>query len=162
MSPPIYLVASGDLRLSANQVCWAAQAGMEAAIAKALAAEDRQLKRAHRYDESKKHGFIDSQRKGIEVFRDIPPDAPLIVAEAVWQYSHHVLAGLSTHRGPILTVANWSGQWPGLVGLLNLNASLTKQGVCYSSLWSEDFTDDFFKAGLKEWLATGKVTHDTS
>lgn len=159
---PIYLVASGDLRLSANQVCWAAQAGMEAAIEKALAAEGRQVKRAHPYNAAEKHGFIDSQRKGIDVFRDIPPDAPLIVAEAVWQYSHHVLAGLSTHRGPILTVANWSGQWPGLVGLLNLNASLTKQGVNYSSLWSEDFTDDFFKAGLKEWLATGKVTHDTS
>ena len=32
-------------------------------------------------------------------------------------------------QGPILTVANWSGQWPGLVGLLNLNASLTKMGI---------------------------------
>ena len=27
----------------------------------------------------------------MEVFRQIPPDAPLIVVEAVWQYSHHVL-----------------------------------------------------------------------
>ena len=45
----------------------------------------------------------------MEVFRDIDPDAPLIVAEAVWQYSHHVLHGLITHRGPILTVANWCG-----------------------------------------------------
>lgn len=163
MTPtPIYLVASGDLRLSANQVCWPAQAAMETAIERALAAEGRQIKRAHPFDAAEKHGFIDSQRMGIEVFRDIPPDAPLIVAEAVWQYSHHVLAGLSTHRGPILTVANWSGQWPGLVGLLNLNASLTKAGVNYSSLWSEDFSDAFFKAGLREWLATGRVTHDTS
>jgi len=162
MSAPIYLVASGDLRLSANQVCWAAQAAMEASIEKALAAQGRQVKRAHAYDSSKKHGFIDSQRMGIEVFRNIPADAPLIVAEAVWQYSHHVLAGLTTHRGPILTVANWSGQWPGLVGLLNLNASLTKAGVDYSSLWSEDFTDAYFKTGLHEWLATGRVTHDTS
>ena len=37
-------------------------------------------------------------------------------------------------------MANWSGQWPGLVGMLNLNASLTKAGVTYSTLWSEDFT----------------------
>ena len=43
-------------------------------------------------------------------------DAPLVVVEAVWQYSHHLLHGLYTHRGPILTVANWSGEWPGLVG----------------------------------------------
>jgi hypothetical protein len=161
-SKTIYLVASGDLRLSANQVCWPAQAAMETAIEKALASEGWKVQRAHRYDSAAKHGFIDSQHRGIEVFRDISAHAPLIVAEAVWQYSHHVLAGLSTHRGPILTVANWSGQWPGLVGLLNLNASLTKAGVRYSSLWSEDFTDAFFKAGLREWLETGRVTHDTS
>jgi hypothetical protein len=103
MSQPIYLVASGDLRLSANQTCWPAQKAMEEALAAAFKAEGRIIKRAHPYDAKKKHGFITSQREGIEVFRSIPPDAPLIVAEAVWQYSHHVLAGLTTHRGPILT-----------------------------------------------------------
>jgi hypothetical protein len=50
-------------------------------------------------------------------------------------------------------VANWSGEWPGLVGMLNLNASLTKAGVAYSSLWSADFTDEFFLTGLRRWLA---------
>ncbi|MBM4074940.1 MAG: fucose isomerase [Planctomycetes bacterium] len=158
----VYLVVSGDLRLSANRVCWPAQQAMEADIEKALAAAGWKVKRAHAFDATKGHGFIDSQRMGIEVFKNIPSSAPLIVAEAVWQYSHHVLAGLTTHEGPILTVANWSGQWPGLVGLLNLNASLTKAGVCYSTLWSENFTDEFFKSGLNEWLTTGKVTHDTS
>ncbi len=106
------------------------------------------IRRAHPFDAAKGHGFIDSQKYGMEVFRTIPPDAPLIVAEAVWQYTHHVLPGLLTHKGPILTVANWSGTWPGLVGMLNLNASLTKAGVPFSSLWSEDFTDDFFLQGL--------------
>jgi hypothetical protein len=158
----IYLVASGDLRLSANQVCWPAQAAMEAQIVAAVERAGAKVKRAHPYDETAKHGFIDSQRRGIEVFKTIPPAAPLIVAEAVWQYSHHVLAGLMTHRGPILTIANWSGTWPGLVGLLNLNASLTKAGVKYSSLWSEDFGDDFFNKGLRQWLKTGRVTHDAS
>lgn len=161
-SSVVYLVASGDLRLAANQTCWPAQKAMEEALSKALKAEGFQVKRAHPYDSKKKHGFIASQREGIEVFRSIDPDAPLIVAEAVWQYSHHVLAGLTTHRGPILTVANWSGQWPGLVGLLNLNASLTKAGVRYSTLWSETFTDAFFKNGLREWLTTGAVAHDQS
>ena len=157
-----YLIASGDLRLSANRVCWPAQQKMEAALAKALAAEGWKIQRAHALDRTKGHGFIDSQKAGLEVFRQLDPDAPLIVAEAVWQYSHHVLAGLTTHRGLILTVANWSGTWPGLVGLLNLNASLTKAGVRYSTLWSETFTDAFFKAGLREWLTTGTVTHDQS
>jgi hypothetical protein len=155
----VQLVASGDLRLSANQVCWPAQAAMEKALGGALQAEGYEIVRAHAYQPKEKHGFISSQRQGMEVFRTIDPDAPLIVAEAVWQYSHHVLAGLTTHRGPILTVANWSGQWPGLVGMLNLNGSLTKAGVRYSTLWSQDFTDQFFKSKLQQWLKTGSVTH---
>ena len=130
----VQLVASGDLRPSANQTCWAAQHAMEQALAKALREEGCKLARSHPYKETEKHGFIASQREGIEVCRNIDPDGPLIVAEAVWQYSHHVLAGLTTHRGPVLTVANWSGQWPGLVGMLNLNGSLTKAGVRYSTL----------------------------
>ena len=69
--------------------------------------------RGHACDPAKGHGFIDSQKRGMEVFRTIPPHAPLVVVEAVWQYSHHILHGLYTHQGPILTVANWSGQWPG-------------------------------------------------
>jgi len=158
----VYLVASGDLRLSANQNCWAAQEAMEKQIGAAIEREGWKVKRAHPYDPVLKHGFLDSQKRGIEVFRSIPANAPLIVAEAVWQYTHHVLPGLMTHRGPILTVANWSGQWPGLVGMLNLNGSLTKAGVKYSTLWSENFDDDFFIKGLRKWLKTGKVTHDTS
>lgn len=162
LRPAVQLSASGDLRLSANQTCWPAQHAMEAALSEALAAEGFDLVRSHPYKEDERHGFIASQREGIEVFRSIDPDEPLIVAEAVWQYSHHVLAGLTTHRGPILTVANWSGQWPGLVGMLNLNGSLTKAGVRYSTLWSLDFTDGFFKSKLRQWLKTGRITHDLS
>jgi len=155
-----YLVASGDLRLCANQTCWPEQARMEAALARALKAQGWTLVRAHAWDPAKRHGFIDSQKMGMDVFRKLDPAAPLLVAESVWQYSHHVLPGLSTHRGPILTVANWSGAWPGLVGMLNLNGSMTKAGVRYSTLWSETFKDAKFRAGLREWLATGSVTHD--
>ncbi len=157
-----YLVCSGDLRLSANLECWPEQAKMEATLAKALKAEGWTVVRGHPFDPKKQHGFIDSQKMGMEVFRKLDPQAPLIVAESVWQYSHHVLPGLATHRAPILTVANWSGTYPGLVGMLNLNASLTKAGVRYSTLWSEDFKDDFFKNGFRQWLQEGVVTHDQS
>ena len=160
MQKNIYLVSSGDLRLSANQVCWPAQQAMENALQAVLHGKGFELVRAHPFKEDKQHGFIDSQREGMEVFRSIPADAPLIVAEAVWQYSHHVLAGLSSHRGPILTLANWSGQWPGLVGMLNLNGSLTKAAVNYSTLWSEDFTDAYFDTRLEEWLRTGNCQHE--
>src|SRR6266849_2001196 len=162
MSESVILIANGDLRLSANQKCWPAQERVEAAVMEAIREAGSEVRRGHAYDEAKGHGFIDSQKRGMEVFREIPPNAPLVVAEAVWQYSHHVLHGLYTHRGPILTVANWSGEWPGLVGMLNLNGSLTKAGVPYSTLWSLDFTDEFFLNGLRTWLEGKPVVHDTS
>ncbi|MDY7089565.1 MAG: fucose isomerase [Actinomycetota bacterium] len=157
-----YLIASGDLRPAANRAGWPVQQRMEAAVTAALAELGWTVRRAHPYDENKGHGFIDSQRLGLEVFKSIPPEAPLIVAEAVWQYSHHVLAGLRTHQGPILTVANFAGDWPGLVGLLGVNAGLAKMGVDYSTIWSVDFTDEWFKAGLRSWVSTGSIVHDTS
>ena len=157
----VLLVASGDLRQSANQNCWEKQKEMEDALGRAVADAGYDLVHAHPYKPDQKHGFICSQKEGMEVFADIDPKAPLIVAEAVWQYSHHILAGLLSHEGPILTVANWSGTWPGLVGMLNLNGSLTKAGKKYSTLWSEDFTDGPFKKNLAKWLEKGAVRHST-
>jgi hypothetical protein len=159
---PIYLIANGDLRLTANQKCWPEQQKMEATLTQAIEIEGFQVQRAHGYDKAKQHGFIDSQKMGMEVFSTVNPEWPLIVAESVWQYSHHILHGLLTHRGPILTVANWSGTWPGLVGMLNLNGSMTKAGVRYSTLWSETFEDSLFKKGLRQWLSKGMVKHDES
>lgn len=156
----VLLVASGDLRQTANQACWAGQQAMEAALGRAVADAGYEVVRAHPYKTDEKHGFIGSQIEGMCVFAGIDPTAKLIVAESVWQYSHHVLAGLLSHQGPILTVANWSGTRPGLVGMLNLNASLTKAGKRFSTLWSEDFTDKFFVQNLQRWLEKGTVRHD--
>ncbi len=158
----VWLVANGDLRLSANQNCWAAQEQMEHELAESVNAAGYELVRAHPYKKKERHGFIDSQKEGMQVFSKIDPDVKLIVAEAVWQYSHHLMHGLISHRGPILTVANWSGTWPGLVGMLNLNGSLTKAGVSYSTLWAEDFADKKFCTMLKKWLKTGDYQHRTS
>src|SRR5262249_48371243 len=108
------------------------------------------------------HGFIASQAQGMRVFAGIDPDARVIVAEAVWQYSHHVLAGLIAHRGPILTAANWSGTWPGLVGLLNLNASRTKAGVRYDSIWADDYAAPAVRQRLAAWLDARRLQYDLS
>ena len=161
-SRTVLLIANGDLRLSANQTCWAAQVAMEKQLTAAVAKFGYQLVRAHPYKPDQKHGFIGSQKEGMEVFASIDPKTPLIVAEAVWQYSHHILHGLISHQAPILTVANWSGTWPGLVGMLNINGSMTKAGVKYSTLWSEDFTDEYFLNGLSAWLKTGACKHRTA
>src|SRR5580698_1065709 len=158
----IIVIANGDLRLSANRVCWAAQEQTEEAVMAAIRREGGAVRRGHPFDTDKGHGFIDSQSYGLRVFREIPENAPLVVVEAVWQYSQHILGGLIGHKGPILTVANWSGQWPGLVGMLNLNGSMTKAGVPYSTLWSADFTDEFFLDGLRRWMKGERLVHDRS
>ena len=51
----IYLLASGDLRLLANQKCWDAQASMESLLAQALKNSGSELIRAHAYDPEKQH-----------------------------------------------------------------------------------------------------------
>jgi hypothetical protein len=161
-SKEVLLVASGDLRLAANQICWPEQQKVEGLLITAIEKLGWKATRAHQYDPAKKHGLIDSQKMGMEVFRTIDPAKPLIVVESLWQYTHHVLAGLTTHKGPILTLANWSGTAPGLVGMLNINGSLAKAGVKFSTLWSENFDDEYFLNGIKQWLETGWLTHDES
>jgi len=158
----VYLVASGDQRQACNRAGWATQLELESALSAAFAKFGWQLKRAHREDPTTGHGFISSQAMGLKVFESVPLDAPLVVAESIWQYSHHVLPGLRSHRGPILTAANFSGTWPGLVGMLGLNAGLTKMDKDYSSVWSVDFTDEWALGCIEEWLNVGLITHDRS
>lgn len=158
----VLLAASGDARLPANQLCWPTQKAMEDRLVEVIQQEGWNVERVHPYDADKGHGFLDSQQAGLAAFSKVDRQLPVIVAESVWQYSHHVLPGLLMHKGPILTVANWSGQWPGLVGMLNLNGGLTKARRNYSSLWSETFEDEFFLSGLRQWLEAGSVVHDLS
>lgn len=159
-----YLIANGDLREAANVRCWPAQFALEEDIQRALSALGWRFIRAHapRTTPGGTHGFIQSQADGREVFAGIDPSSPLIVAEAVWQYSHHVLPGLIRHQGPILILANWSGEWPGLVGALNLRGSLTKAGKKHALLWGEDFAATSFLDKLREWTTTGGIVHDCS
>ena len=157
-----YLISSGDLRESANTAGWSTQVALENIVATALHDHGWTIVRGNEVDPATGHGFISSQRMGLEVFKGIPEDAPLIVAEAVWQYSHHVLGGLRSHKGPILTVANFAGDWPGLVGLLGLNAGLTKMDKPYSTIWTVDGTDQWFKDGIRSWVTNARISHDAS
>ena len=36
--------------------------------------------------------------------------------------------------------------------MLNLNGCLHKAGVKFSTMWSKDFEDEFFRKGLRQWL----------
>lgn len=162
-SNEVLVLTNGDLRLSANLACWEVQSTFEEKLANVLESKfGKKTKRAHFYDEDLKHGFIDGQRKGSDVFAQIDPYAPVIVLLTAWEYSHHVAPSLVLHKGPVLILANFDGTWPGLVGALCLGGSLTSLQREHSRLWSANFDDEFFYNGLTEWFATGKVEHDTS
>ena len=72
----IYLISSGDLRQSANQVCWAAQAEVERQVTEAFAAEGIKIRRANPFNAELGHGFVYNQRMGMDVFMTFDPDAP--------------------------------------------------------------------------------------
>ncbi len=161
------LVANGDRRRTANTACQNAQLECERQLREAFKRLGYELVRAHpEIDPSLGHGFIETQAQGREIFSRIPGDAPLLVAEAVWQYSNHVVYNLWEHRGPILTASNFDGQWPGLVGALGLEACLTRhkfspEQAGHSIAWSsEEFTDQLSAKKLEEWIKTGKITHE--
>jgi hypothetical protein len=65
------LLASGDLRIAANQNCWQVQERMEMKLIEAFRREGLEIVRGHEYDPVEKHGFISSQRMGIEVLKKI-------------------------------------------------------------------------------------------
>lgn len=159
----VLLVTNADLRESANVECWPVQNRFEARLTQVL--QERfglRSRRAHLFKTERGHGFISSQREGSELFAHIDPDAPVIVLLTAWQYSHHLAPSLAKHRGPILLLANFDGTWPGLVGMLCMAGTLTSLGKSYARLWSVNFDDDFFYAGLQAWLNTGTIPHDTS
>lgn len=163
----IVLVANGDRRRTANTACQNAQLECERQLRKAFKRLGYEIVRAHpEVDPALGHGFIETQAQGREIFSRISKDAPLLVAEAVWQYSNHVVYNLWEHRGPILVASNFDGTWPGLVGALGLEACLTRhkfspEQAGHSIAWSsEEFTDQVSAKKLQEWVKTGRITHD--
>ena len=51
----VILIASGDLRISANQTCWPAQAEVEEAVTAAIRGHGRSVRRGHPYDPVQQH-----------------------------------------------------------------------------------------------------------
>lgn len=100
------LVTSRDLRESANLACWPAQRDLETCLTQAFADQGVTLRRGFPMSETTGHGFNSNQRMGMDIFAGIDPEANLVFATAAWQYTRHVLPGMRSHRGPILTVAN--------------------------------------------------------
>lgn len=115
----VYLISNGDFRDAADVVCWPMQDKTLKEISAAFKKLGVKTEILPKYDAKKKHGFINKQCVGTEIFSKIDPEAPVVIVLSCWAYSHQVSGALQTHRGPILLVANFDGTWPGLVALLN-------------------------------------------
>ena len=156
-----YLIANGDLRESANIAGWPEQSKLEAEISEIFKSRNIDVERAHPVTGgSDGHGFINCQAVGNEVIMAIPEGATVISAHSVWQYSHHILGALVQRQDlKILTMANFDGTWPGLVGLANLNACLLKHNRDFSTIWAEDMNSEEALSRVDEFINTGCVTY---
>ena len=57
-----------------------------------------------------------------------PVEGPVIGLYTHWVYGPHTVEGVVGNDNPFLMVSNFSGKWPGLVGLLNTGACLAAEG----------------------------------
>jgi L-fucose isomerase-like protein len=108
-------------------------------------------------------GFLAKPHEAIEKLG--PVDDPVVGVFAHWVYAPHTTEGVVGKDNPLLLASNFSGRWPGLVGLLNTGASLTSLNRRHSRIWttSEDFTaDEEFMERLDTWCSSGNIPYDES
>ncbi len=103
-------------------------------------------------------GFLEKPHEAIEKLG--PIQDPTIGVCVHWFYGPHTTDGVVGKDNPLLLASNFSGRWPGLVGLLNTGACLEMLDRRFSRLWTEqpDFSsDDLFMDRLSEWCQTGRI-----
>jgi len=105
-------------------------------------------------------GFLSKPHHAIEKLG--PIDDPMIGMCVHWFYGPHTTDGVVGKDNPLLLASNFSGRWPGLVGLLNTGACLESLGRPFARVWTDapDFSsDDAFMAHLDEWCTTGNIRY---
>ena len=152
MSDTIHLYWPGDYRPRPNELAMPLVEESTRQLERAL---DR-LGRRHRRVE----GMLTKPHESIE--RLGPIDEPLIGVYAHWVYGPHTTDGVVGKDSPLLLASNFSGTWPGLVGLLNTAACLESVDRRASRAWTdaEDWSrDDAFMEHLSTWCSTGQVKY---
>jgi L-fucose isomerase-like protein len=155
MAKKVAVFWPGDARQRPNEL---ALPNMEAAT-KAL---ERALEKLGRTP-YRVPGFLTKPHESIEKLG--PVDDPTIGMFVHWVYGPHTTEGVVGKDNPLLLASNFSGQWPGLVGLLNTGACLETVGRAHSRIWTdhEDMTSDpVFMERLDEWCTTGRVRYSES
>jgi len=105
-------------------------------------------------------GFISKPHESIE--RLGPIDDPLIGVCVHWFYGPHTTDGVVGKDNPLLLASNFSGQWPGLVGLLNTGACLESLDRPFSRVWTDrqEWTQDpVFMQRLDAFCSSGRVSY---
>jgi len=105
-------------------------------------------------------GFLTKPHHAIE--RLGPIDDPMVGICVHWFYGPHTAEGVVGKDNPLLLASNFSGQWPGLVGLLNTGACLESLGREFSRVWTDapDWAaDDAFMSRLEDWCTNGSIAY---
>lgn len=153
MSDTIQIFCPGDYRPTPNKL---AEPQVEAATQQMERALDH-LGRKHK----RVPGMLTRPHEAIERLGAI--DDPLIGIYAHWVYGPHTTDGVVGKTNPLLLASNFSGAWPGLVGLLNTGACLEMIDRPSSRIWSNaaDWREDEpFMQRLEAWIANGAITYD--
>lgn len=103
-------------------------------------------------------GFITKPDEALSKLR--PIEDPLIGVFTHWVYGPHTVDGVIGKNNPLLLLSNFSGTFPGLVGLLNTGACLAAESRAHGRAWSEadDWcADEAFMARLDQWVRTGAI-----
>jgi hypothetical protein len=150
MKPKIALFWPGDARSKPNELALPS-------IQEATVQLEKALKRLGR-EPYRIEGFLSKPHEAIEKLA--PVDDPIIGVCVHWFYGPHTTDGVVGKDNPLLLASNFSGQWPGLVGLLNTGACLESLDRPASRIWTAapDWSeDDAFMERLDEWCATGTI-----
>jgi L-fucose isomerase-like protein len=154
MTQRIALFWPGDLRQRPNELAQPMAEDATRQIEQALAKLGRQSYRIP--------GFLSKPHESIEKLG--PVDDPAIAVCVHWFYGPHTTEGMVGKDNPLLLASNFSGRWPGLVGLLNTGACLEMLGRPFSRIWTTatDWSgDEAFMTRLDEWCTTGDITYST-
>lgn len=152
MAQRIALFWPGDYRPKPNE--WALPS-----ITEATAQLEKALRKLG-HESYRIEGFLTKPHEAIEKLG--PVDDPMIAVCVHWFYGPHTTDGVVGKDNPLLLASNFSGTWPGLVGLLNTGACLESVGRAFSRVWTsaDDWTtDEAFMARLDEWCSTGRIVY---
>lgn len=91
-----------------------------------------------------------------------PVEDPMVGLFVHWVYGPHTVDGVVGKDNPLLLASNFSGTWPGLVGLLNTGACLATVQRPFSRIWTDasDWSRNRrFMDQLDEWCRSGQIRY---